>query len=326
MILNKKQMNKILFLLIFIARINIIHAQPGLVACYPLDNNTNDFSGNNYHGTSYNLTPTTDRFGTPNMAYHFSGSGSSIEIPFNGFLLNDYTYSAWCRMTTLLPDPGLYNIISIGGTTLDQQAGITRNSSVGAYGFAGGSWGINYQAYNCWQGSLPSINQWYHFVYTRDNNMLNVYVDGILVCSTQSGNVNAGYASVLTGRIGSRITSTFQNFIGDIDDVRIFNRVLTLSEIQNMESSCKSKTGIASIDNQSSLNVYPNPVDDLLNISLNNNIKNGTLEIYNVLGIKVISEKLEGNFKSLNPHLCQGIYFIKVSDGNATWTKIIKKQ
>src|SRR5205085_1152000 len=63
------------------------NAQSGLVACYPLDNNANDYSGNGYSGTLINVLPVPDRFGNPNSAYNFSGNNSYIVIPESGFFV-----------------------------------------------------------------------------------------------------------------------------------------------------------------------------------------------------------------------------------------------
>src|SRR5436190_5269861 len=82
-----------------------IFAQTGIIGCYPLDNNANDYSGNNYNGAVYNVTPATDRNGNANSAYHFSGTNSYIEINDSAFHLNSYSYSVWCRLTTS-PPPG----------------------------------------------------------------------------------------------------------------------------------------------------------------------------------------------------------------------------
>ena len=44
----------------------------GLVAYYPFSGNVGDSSGNNYHGTTYNVTLVSDRFGNSNSAYKFA--------------------------------------------------------------------------------------------------------------------------------------------------------------------------------------------------------------------------------------------------------------
>jgi hypothetical protein len=52
-----------------------------LLAYYPFNGTANDFSGNNRHGTAVNVTPSNDRYGTPNAAYAFDGLTSAVQIP-----------------------------------------------------------------------------------------------------------------------------------------------------------------------------------------------------------------------------------------------------
>ena len=49
----------------------------GLVAYYPLDGNANDASGHGLNGVAFNISPTTDRFGTPSAALSFQGNNQS---------------------------------------------------------------------------------------------------------------------------------------------------------------------------------------------------------------------------------------------------------
>ena len=231
----------ILFVLLF--QVQQSSAQPGLIGCYPLDNHATDFSGNNYHGTAFNLTPVSDRFGNANSAYHFSGSSSYVQIPTTGYLINEYSYSVWCKPTNL-PDAamrGYYSVIAIGaaGIGTDQMILLGNDNQAGFIGFGGGSWSSTFQPHQCYVGTLPAINQWYHLVVTRNNTLLTLYVNGTQICTTNYASVNAGYSgSSIRGSIGSREVANEQNFVGDIDDVRIFNRVLTQTEIQNMSNAC----------------------------------------------------------------------------------------
>ncbi len=68
------------------------------------------------------------------------------------------------------------------------------------------------------------------------------------------------------------------------------------------------------------LNMYPNPASDVLNISAQNTIN--TVEIYNVLGQKVISMQVENTSAEINvSNLNAGIYLIKYEINNSTSTK-----
>lgn len=53
-----------------------------LVAHYPFNGNADDTSGNGHHGTVLGATLTTDRFGNPDGAYHFTaGEQDYIRVP-----------------------------------------------------------------------------------------------------------------------------------------------------------------------------------------------------------------------------------------------------
>ena len=68
------------------------------------------------------------------------------------------------------------------------------------------------------------------------------------------------------------------------------------------------------------LNMYPNPANDVLNISVQNTIN--TVEIFNVLGQKVISMQVENTSAEINvSNLNAGIYLIKYEINNSTSTK-----
>ena len=48
---------------------------------YPFDNNTNDYSGNNFDGVPNGVTFVEDRFGNADSACHFNGIDNYINFP-----------------------------------------------------------------------------------------------------------------------------------------------------------------------------------------------------------------------------------------------------
>lgn len=75
-------------------------------------------------------------------------------------------------------------------------------------------------------------------------------------------------------------------------------------------------TGINEITS-SSISVYPNPINDGLNIVFSESSKNTKLEIYNSIGKLVLSELLNNKNSSINTRdLCNGMYFIKIIENN----------
>jgi len=73
-------------------------------------------------------------------------------------------------------------------------------------------------------------------------------------------------------------------------------------------------TGIKDVE-AASISIYPNPVKDELTVSLPQNLDNGHLDIYNLIGSKVYSQPLNltKNFDVSN--LETGIYVARISDG-----------
>ena len=66
--------------------------------------------------------------------------------------------------------------------------------------------------------------------------------------------------------------------------------------------------------------MYPNPAIDVLNISAQSTIN--TVEIFNVLGQKVITIQVEDTSAEINvSNLNAGIYLIKYEINNSTSTK-----
>ena len=70
----------------------------GLVAHYNFDGDANDYSGNGNNGVIHGVTPTADRHGNADGAYHFDGTSAYIEVPDSDSLREvgqSVTVSAW---------------------------------------------------------------------------------------------------------------------------------------------------------------------------------------------------------------------------------------
>jgi hypothetical protein len=71
--------------------------------------------------------------------------------------------------------------------------------------------------------------------------------------------------------------------------------------------------------------VYPNPVTDLLNISISNcNFKNSEVIVYNVSGAEVLKTNMANSSAQLNiENLSNGVYLVKVTNQNG-FNKTVK--
>ena len=208
----------------------------GLVAYYPFNGNANDASGNGHNGTVYGgTTMTTNRFGQANAAYDFDGSTGYIGIPQNSVLnslTTNFTLSAWIWQR---------ESITNGYRILDKET-------------AGNGDGWSFDTYNCidqtgnrlrLEGAnannscnVPgeteySLMQWHHVVATVSGTNGKVYLDGTLEGSGNAGNIPVNTLDVYIGLAHPGRGSGFW-FNGHIDDVRIYNRTLSDSEVQQL--------------------------------------------------------------------------------------------
>jgi hypothetical protein len=82
----------------------------GLVAHYTFNGNANDDSGNGNNGVLHGVTPTADRHGNADGAYHFDGTSAYIEVVDSDSLREvgqTVTLSAWVKPEALTSEDGL---------------------------------------------------------------------------------------------------------------------------------------------------------------------------------------------------------------------------
>jgi len=196
----------------------------GLIAYYPFNGNANDESGNNHHGTVYGAELACDRYENINNAYSFNGyydyidvSSVSDRIPIN------HTRCAWIKTEM----DGIGEILDTGNYANDRGCylGVKENKLM-----VGGSMG-NYQ----WNNILIDVDvtdgNW-HFVcaaYENGNNA-NVYMDGEFI---NEAAIQYSLGDWIT-YIGKNHKRDIQYFNGSIDQVRIYNRILSDREIQTL--------------------------------------------------------------------------------------------
>lgn len=201
----------------------------GLVAYYPFNGNANDESGNGNDGTVDGATLTTDRDGNTNSAYNFDGINDNISISDSDELsLSQFTISAWVDMNNKTS----FKIIGKGvdfsngeytfGSTGNNEISIILIDSIN-----GGFRGIK---------SFFSTG-WLHLVATYDGtvgtnaqNGLKLYQNNILLSTTD---LTSGVFQEMRNTINSVLIGLYNGIYanGKIDDVRIYNRVLTTDEI-----------------------------------------------------------------------------------------------
>jgi hypothetical protein len=207
----------------------------GLAAYYPLDGNAIDATGNGMNGTVAGATLTTDRFGSANSAYQFSGS-NWIQLP-DGILPalpGELTLSAWV-LAGNGPFTAQQQVMDL--TTRRGECGFTiLPGTTGSYVF-----GVHLQN-SGWQNIQSPVtpNAWTHLVGTfKQGQYIQFWVNGTFV---QSNSIPDDTLFTLPGyELNSALgvydwaPGPYLGFTGAIDDVRLYNRALSSEEVQQLE-------------------------------------------------------------------------------------------
>jgi subtilisin family serine protease len=202
-----------------------------LVAYYPFDGDVNDYSGNDNHGTIIgNVVPVTDRHGNPHGAYRFPGVPFNyISVPDAEILhLNSFTLSAW--VYTDAEDYG-------SGTLINKGRDINNGSyrlnvrGVGATTQYGGTNDASVE-------ENPAIGQWHMITGTVEGDQARYYLDGVLLAeNTLSHPFSYNNTQPLTLGVHyyEGVPSNWAyTLLGIIDEVRIYSRVFTPQEVQQL--------------------------------------------------------------------------------------------
>ena len=226
--------NKILLftLVAFIGFATIIKAQnvpfyvptDGLVGWWPFNGNANDESGNENNGIVNGAMLTTDRYGITNQAYYFNGANNYISM---NSLLNipmgnsARTISVWMNPAIIAGEWTL-TAVAYGSPSRSKayMIGLSPNNICVQGWETGVGTQLNY-----------STNQWINAICTYDGINVNFYINGNIIGGDTISILNTTGTEF---NFGNRVSLGHGWFDGKLDDIGIWNRVLTQQEITNL--------------------------------------------------------------------------------------------
>ncbi|MFM1878539.1 MAG: hypothetical protein RLZZ241_1405, partial [Bacteroidota bacterium] len=187
-------------------------------------NDTNDLSATANNGGAANLTYVADPDGNLASAVSFNGTDSSIDIPYNSdysALAGDFTFGFWIKNELSLGHAGAHILHRSNGeftVSLDGNNQLLLN---------------NQATSTILTSSTVFANEWTKVFITRSGNVFSLYVNDNLDNSATNtvtfGNdtslLRIGYADA-GGNGGS------YRFQGGLDNLVLFNRALTVTEMQ----------------------------------------------------------------------------------------------
>lgn len=273
----------------------------GLVAWWGFSGNANDSSGNGNDLTVNSATLTADRNGNANSAYSFDGSSSYLTRSSLSYIFSQngtHSVSFWINKPNNNAGVAMMSGTSTSGNfiwlmQLDATKTIYGTNKQG-------------QPWTWLNGPVYSTTQWEHYVAVYNNQNMELYKNGVSV-----GTISNTYTSVsqaaLPFYIGSAIGPSGY-IAASIDDVGIWNRVLTAAEVSQLYTNTLSTKEAKQIATGS---IAPNPATDFITINLP--LKGAkAYKIIDMNGRMVIQGNVS-NEKSINiSGLSKGEYFVEI--------------
>lgn len=227
-----------------------------LVAYWKFTGNANDTSGNGHNGTlktgwvgSSAATAvdggtlpvlTTDRYGNANSAYYFN-NGAYIEVPYSAELRpSSLTITVWIKPD--VTNAGNYII------SLDRWNGYKFQIQSNNFPYLTISTDAGIHDVDDNPGAV-ALSAWSQIAVTYTNGAVNFYINGVLTKNVSEAGNPTPLTTLVNLAIGNEMPKTAYNFtdssspqyfyganyfIGSLDDIRLYNTVLTAAQIHSI--------------------------------------------------------------------------------------------
>lgn len=234
-----------------------------LMAFWKFNGNANDSSGHGHNGalitglvgssatvaTDGGVLPVlvADRFGRAGMAYDFK-SGSTIEVPYSGELNpQNISICLWVKRHTTNSGNYMLSLNRWNGYKFQLQG-----NNFPFFTFQDSNNG--YHDVDANPGTVPQ-DVWTQVAMTYTNGSMKFYVDGALVKTAAVTGTPITVSPAVNMSIGNELPKSFYNttnsadanyywgesfFIGSLDDVRLYNTVLSAAEILSIYTQEKT--------------------------------------------------------------------------------------
>jgi len=301
-----KKGNHIPFILLFlmILFVPVMLSQDinaGLIGYYPFKGNVDDHSGNGHHGIAYgNPVYEYDRWDYPNSSLVLNGQDDYVVFP-----VGDYKYlaiSVWLK--PFLKNDSAY-IFDYGEGTFSSRIDAKTTATNPAYTVFH-TLNNNYVFPNA---SMMYYTEWHHLYLDSgsETEAPKVYIDGYLDKNISKKFILKALSTFLyLGRKSVNVASCHY-YYGEIDDLRIYNRPLSVLEINYLYA-----LDPASLHKQdeNKINIFHDYARNRILVE-NNGCSIENVQIIDAFGKLVYRDEFQPVI--LLSNLPKGIYFLKMT-------------
>lgn len=194
---------------------------PGLIAEWNFDGNGLDTSGGGRNLTLVNTSFVNNRKGVANSAIQCVDNTSLIDIGSNFNIGKTFSISFWVNLTSA-STPMLFftnaysdycTVPYLASSNFNTRAGTSPTSQISS--------------------GVINTSTWYHVVAQRSGTTMTYYLNNVL---KNTGTVTVANNDQLIRYLNRRVPgdATLYHLRGILDDVRIYNRILTTNEITQL--------------------------------------------------------------------------------------------
>lgn len=290
----------------------------GLIAYYPFTGSANDASGNGNNGITTDATLISDRFGNSNTAYSFNGTSSTIEANVKNYPLKgeSRTITGWFKAASPVVSKEFNFCLLNYGNISDPNYWFKISF------YSKGYLDVQFDSKTFQSQENYFSNKWTFFALTFDDasNTYSLYINNVYKMGGSADLYTNGFANLF--RIGRNKLNNY--FEGAIDDIGIWNRVLTADEITTLYNSKNNDTLYALIPDT-------NFESKLVALGIDTDGLNGKITISNIANITSLDLSNSGisnlsgieQFTALETLICSGNLLSTINVSNSTALKYL---
>ena len=208
-------------------KIYITNLWDGMVAHYSFNGNANNVKAN-YNGTVSGATMSTGRGNDNNTAYSFDGVDDYIDFG-SGILSGNGSFTIVVSINSTTTSSRILQQRDAQGFNGQYMLDILDNGSIKFNTYYNGfKWNVT-------SSSALNDGSWHHLAFVQKDNGGQMYLNGILEQTDNTGG-KVNLTSSLKTYIGGDLRNYNSYYSGKVDDLRIYSRALSVSEIQTLHN------------------------------------------------------------------------------------------
>lgn len=291
-------------------------SDPTPLIYYPFNGDTYNHAQSNFNAVSVNAISTIGANGITNGAYQFPNNSAYIYTPNNDNLnfTDKITLSFWIK-PDLLPNYEQF-IISHGSWEERYKVSITPERKV--------RWTLKTinSVVDVDADTITDIGKYVHYTAIYTGYSMELYRNGKLSnFKALTGNIKTTSKNLTIARKDD--STTDYNYVGSIDEVRIYNSDISQNLIKILPIMFSLNSKVENIYNKNMI-ITPNPFKEKINLNLGTNEIVKKINLFDTLGHLIYTNI--GNNDTLDlSYLKKGVYLIDVETNQNNYkSKLIK--